>query len=89
MIIFMRTTVQLEDDVFRRAKAAAAAAGMTLSRLIEDSLRENLQRLPAPGRTRARRFRMMTFGQRERRVAREPADFASAAEADDLRSLGR
>jgi hypothetical protein len=48
MIIFMRTTVQLDDDVFRRAKAAAAAAGITLSRLIEDSLRENLRRSTPP-----------------------------------------
>jgi len=54
MIIFMRTTVQLDDDLFRRAKAAAAAAGITLSRLIEDSLRENLRRVPTPERTRAR-----------------------------------
>lgn len=89
MLIFVRTTVQLEDDVFRRAKAAAAAAGITLSRLIEDALRENLRRGPALESTRAKRFRMVTFGQRERRVAHEPADFSSAAEAEDLRSLGR
>ena len=88
-IIFMRTTVQLDDDVFRRAKAAAAAAGIPLSRLIEDSLRENLRRAPTIEGAHARRFRMVTFGQRERRVAHEPADFASAAEAEDLLSLGR
>ena len=89
MIIFVRTTVQLDDDVFRRAKTAAAAAGITLSRLIEDSLRENLRRALTSDRIRPRRFRMVTFGQRERRIAHEPADFASAAEAEDLRSLGR
>jgi hypothetical protein len=89
MVIFMRTTVQLDDNLLRRAKAAAAVAGITLSRLIEDCLREKLQRGPGPERTRARRWRMVTFGQRERRVAHEPADFTSAAEADDLRSLGR
>ncbi len=89
MLIFMRTTVQLDDDVFRRAKAAAAAAGIPLSRLIEDSLRENLRRTAAPEGARPRRFRMVTFGQGERRVAHEPADFATAAEAEDLRSLGR
>ena len=89
MVILMRTTVQLDDNVFRRAKGAAAAAGITLSRLIEDSLRENLGRIHSPERTRARRFRMVTFGQRERRVVHEPADFASAAEAEDLRSLDR
>jgi hypothetical protein len=30
----MRTTIQIDDGVFRRAKAAAAAAGKPLSRLI-------------------------------------------------------
>jgi len=85
----MRTTIQLDDDVFRRAKAAAAAAGIPFSRLIEDSLGENLRRAPAAERARARRFRMVTFGQRERRVSHETADFASAAEAEDLKSLGR
>ena len=89
MLIFMRTTVQLDDDVFRRAKAAAAAAGISLSRLIEDSLRENLRRAPGTEGARARRFRMVTFGQRERRVAHEPTDFASAAETEDLQSLDR
>jgi hypothetical protein len=90
MIRFMRTTVQLDDDVFRRAKAAAAAAGIPLSRLIEDSLRESLRRTTAgEGGALSGRFRMVTFGQGERRVAHEPADFAAAAEAEDLRSLGR
>ena len=89
MLIFMRTTVQLDDDVFRRAKAAAAAAGIPLSRLIEDCLRENLRRAAATEGARARRFRMVTFAQRERRVAHEPADFESAAEVEDLQSLGR
>jgi hypothetical protein len=32
---------------------------------------------------------MVTFGQSERRVAHEPADFAAVAEAEELRSLGR
>ena len=89
MIIFMRTTVQLDDHLFRRAKAAAASAGISLSRLIEDSLRENLGGGRTPETARQRRFRMVTFGQGERRVAHEPRDFSKAAETDDLRSLGR
>jgi hypothetical protein len=89
MIIFVRTTVQLDDDVFQRAKALAAAAGISLSRLIEDSLRENLRRTRAPEGPGVRRFRMVSFGHSERRVAHEPADFAAAGEAEDLRSLGR
>jgi hypothetical protein len=85
----MRTTIQLDDEVFRRAKAAAAAAGIPLSRLIEDSLRENLRRTNVPDGAHPKRFRMVTFGQGERRIAHEAAGFAAAAEAEDLRALGR
>lgn len=88
MLIFMRTTIQLDDSLFRRAKAAAAAAGIPLSRLIEDSLRESLRR-GTPEEAHAPRFRMVTFGHRERRVAHEPADFIAAAESEDLKTLGR
>jgi hypothetical protein len=88
-IIFMRTTIKLDDEVFRRAKAAAAAAGISLSRLIDDSLRESLRRAKAPAGAQPKRFRMVTFGQGERRIAHEPVDFAVAAEAEDVRSLGR
>jgi hypothetical protein len=45
------------------------------AQIIEDSLRENLRRAPTPEGARARRFRMVAFGQRERRVAHESADF--------------
>ena len=89
MIIFMRTTVQLDDDLFRRAKAAAAEAGIPLSRLVENALRENLRRSTVNDEGRAKPFKMVTFGHRERRVAHEPTDFASAGEEDDLGSLGR
>ena len=73
----------------RRRWRTAFTAGIPLSRLIEDSLRENLRRTLAPEGAHARPFQMVTFGQRGRRVAREPADFVSTAEAEDLRSLGR
>jgi len=89
MIIFMRTTVQLDDALFRRAKAAAAEAGISLGRLIEDSLRDNLRRASTTDGQRPRRFKMVTFGQGERRVAHQPADLAAVAEAEDLESLGR
>lgn len=40
----MRTTVDLDDDVLRQAKQAAAEAGTTLGRLIEDAVRAVLNR---------------------------------------------
>jgi hypothetical protein len=43
----MQTTLRLDDDLYRRAKAAAAEQGMSLNRLVEDAIRELLDR-PAP-----------------------------------------
>jgi hypothetical protein len=40
----MRTTVRLDDDLLRQAKALAARTGRTLTALIEDGLRETLAR---------------------------------------------
>ncbi len=40
----MRTTVRIEDGLYRRAKAAAAQAGRSVGDLIEDALRTYLAR---------------------------------------------
>jgi hypothetical protein len=40
----MRTTILLSDALYRETKAAAAAAGRTVTSLIEDALRERLAR---------------------------------------------
>jgi hypothetical protein len=39
----VRTTVTLDDDLYRRAKAKAARTGRTVSGLIEDAVRESLR----------------------------------------------
>ena len=39
----MKTTVNIRDDVFRRAKARAALKGMSLSRFLEASLESSLK----------------------------------------------
>jgi hypothetical protein len=36
----MQTTLRINDDIFRRAKAEAAKAGITLTQFIEDALVE-------------------------------------------------
>jgi hypothetical protein len=38
----MQTTLRLDDDLYRRAKAEAASEGISLTRLVEDALREKL-----------------------------------------------
>lgn len=40
----MRTTINLDDQLLKQAKAKAAASGVTLGRLVEDALRESLVR---------------------------------------------
>lgn len=40
----MRTTIRIDDDLYRRAKADAARRGQTVGELIEDALRLALRR---------------------------------------------
>jgi len=40
----MRTTIRLDDTLLREAKLRAAEQGITLTRLIDESLRERLSR---------------------------------------------
>lgn len=42
MLICMRTTLNLNDALMRRAKQRAASTGQTLTRLIEEALRQRL-----------------------------------------------
>jgi hypothetical protein len=46
----MRTTVRLDDELLAEAKALAARTGRTLTKVIEDSLREALVRRSADER---------------------------------------
>ncbi len=47
----MRTTIRMDDELLRRAKQYAARSGMTLTRLIEDAVRQVLAHRP-PSRVR-------------------------------------
>jgi Arc/MetJ family transcription regulator len=44
----VRTTIRIDDDLYRRAKAAAARRGQTVGELIEDAVRVALRARPAP-----------------------------------------
>lgn len=46
----MRTTVRLSDQLLAQAKKRAADSGRTLTAVIEDALRQSLQRRPATKR---------------------------------------
>jgi predicted transcriptional regulator len=55
----MRTTIRLDDDLLHEAKAYAVATDRTLTRLIEEALREALARRET--RPARRRVRLRTF----------------------------
>lgn len=44
----MRTTLILNDDTYREAKAAAARMGVSVGSVVETALREHLARLAEP-----------------------------------------
>jgi uncharacterized protein DUF6364 len=49
----MQTTLRLDDELCRQAKAQAAAQGISLTKLVEQAIREYLDRpAPAPRRRR-------------------------------------
>jgi len=80
----MRTTVIISDAVLRRAKERAARTGTTLSRLIEQALRETLREPPSA----ARPFRLPTYGAGGPPADHEPADLANALLDEDAASRG-
>jgi hypothetical protein len=55
----MRTTIRLDEHLLAKAKAHAAKSGRTLTAVIEDALRQELQRKAAAG-TRPR-VKLKTF----------------------------
>ncbi|HVO22596.1 MAG TPA: type II toxin-antitoxin system VapB family antitoxin [Candidatus Margulisiibacteriota bacterium] len=85
MLISMRTTVVVDDELFKQAKRRAAALNTTLSGIVNQALRESLSK-PV---TEAPAFHMITFGNPKARVHREPADFATLIEEEDRHSVRR
>jgi hypothetical protein len=48
MFICMRTTFNLDDELFRALKKRAAETGRTMTELVDEALREMLARDPGP-----------------------------------------
>jgi hypothetical protein len=81
----MRSTVIIDDDLFKRVRKRAAELDVTVSDVINDALREALAKKPAT----AAPFRLPTFGDPRRRVHHEPSDFAASEDDDDFRRVGK
>jgi plasmid stability protein len=79
MLIRMRTTLVLDDDLLREAKIRAARQNVTVSDLVNRALRDALHEEEAP----APPFTLVTYGRGGSLVDHAPADFAVALEQDD------
>lgn len=58
----MRTTVDIQDELLSRAKAAASAQRRRLSDLVNDALREILERDARQAATESAPYRVRAFG---------------------------
>jgi hypothetical protein len=74
MLFHVRTTLEIDDAVFRQAKKLAAERGRTLGQLVSEALRESL-RGGSPEDTAP--FVMPVFGKPGGTVSRDPAFLAS------------
>jgi Ribbon-helix-helix protein, copG family len=80
MLIRMRTTVIIEDGLLERAKKLAAETGQNVSQLVEQSLRDLLdRRVEAPRRP----IRLPVYGGKKK-VNLAPRDIWALTEADDV-----
>lgn len=82
MYVCMRTTLIIEDPLFREAKQKAAATGITLSELMNSALRRFLFAPTGNSREKMERFSMPVFGDLEK-LHLTPAQLA------ELRDEGR
>jgi len=85
MLTGMRSTLVLDDELFRKAKQRAAALNTTLSAVVNQALRDALAK-PIP---EAPAFHMITFGDPRQRVHREPRDQQAVLDAEDRDALRR
>jgi hypothetical protein len=58
----MKTTIDIPDALYRRAKIRAAQQGTTLKQLVLDSLEQGLGSKPAPGHPKAASFEVNEIG---------------------------
>lgn len=80
MLWTMRTTIEIDDAVFRQAKQRAAERGCTLGQIVSEALRESL----SCGRAEdAPPFVMPVYGKAGKKVSRDPGFLA------ELRDEGR
>jgi hypothetical protein len=84
--VFVRTTVDLPDELIKRAKIVAVERGVTLRELIGSALVRDLAAGPAPA---GKKVRLPLFSSaRPGSLDLSTADISRAETAEDLRRLG-
>ncbi len=81
MRICMRTTMIIDDDLFRKAKKRAAETGISVSEVVNRALREAFSQTISAAKLPP--FRMVTFGRGQSRVDHLPADLARLVDDED------
>jgi hypothetical protein len=77
----MQTTLRLDDDLYRRAKTVAAEQGLSLTKLVEEAIRDRLDRAAPSSRRRRLRLPVSTA---TGGLARGFSNLQEAIEAADL-----
>lgn len=77
----MRTTLVLEDGIFREAKKRAAELGLPFGELVAQALRQMLQERSVRSEPP---FLMPTFGRGAAPVAYTPVDFKESLAAEEI-----
>lgn len=86
----MRTTVELPDDLLRRAKAYAAARGETLKALFTRAVAAEVGAAPDDAERRQRRVTLPLFGDPDRpKVSLDSEQIARALAQADAAELQR
>lgn len=64
MLLCMRTTIRLDEDLLTQVKATAARTGRTLTSFVEDALRQAMARTEAQAATKPYRVKGFRGGLR-------------------------
>ncbi len=90
MLICMRTTLNLNDDLVRQAKKRAAAEDRTLTSVIEDALRRLLASSGALDRREPYTVELMVRSDLQTGLdPNDPAFYKQIFEQDDFEKYGR
>lgn len=87
MLLYMRTTLILDDALVTKAKQVAARDHRSLSDVVNQALRDHLTPSMRVGEA-APIYRALIFGDPAHPVAMEPDDLAKLDAQDDRRHLG-